>query len=157
MSQFLIAISTWLHAVATVVFIGHYLLLALITMPALESAPQEARGFIVSAISRRSRTWLYAALIVFALTGSHLTLVDPNYLGIGDFDNVWSVVMLVKHILILGMIVLGAWFNGLMRVGPLASSNTGGEAAIARFRSHANIMAAAGVVVLLLTALSQLQ
>ena len=30
MSQTLFSISTWLHEVATVVFIGHYLLLALI-------------------------------------------------------------------------------------------------------------------------------
>lgn len=65
--------------------------------------------------------------------------------------------MLVKHILILAMIAMGFWFNGILRVGPLMSSNTGSTQAIARFRQYSNLMAIAGVLVLLLTAISQAQ
>ncbi len=32
----------------------------------------------------------------------HLTFADPNYNGIGDFSNLWSILMLVKHLLIVG-------------------------------------------------------
>ena len=35
MSQMLFSLFTWLHALATVVFIGHFLLLSLIYLPAL--------------------------------------------------------------------------------------------------------------------------
>jgi len=156
MSPFLVACSVWLHALATVVFIGYYVLLALVYLPALDNSPASARGAIISAISKRSRTWLYVSLLVFAATGFYLMLVDPNYLGLGTFfGNPWSSLMSVKHLLILGMVGIGWWFNGILRVGPLASSNTGAEQAAARFRRHVNTMAVLGVLVLLLTAISQ--
>jgi hypothetical protein len=65
--------------------------------------------------------------------------------------------MLVKHILILGMIGMGFWFNAILRVGPLMSSNTGAEQALARFRQYSNLMAITGTLVLLLTAIAQVQ
>ena len=153
MSQILFSLSTWLHAVATVIFVGHYLLLALIYLPVL--AKEQTGGMILSAISKRSRGWLYTSLVIFMLTGSYLTIVDRNYLGIGNFGNPWGVLMLIKHILIVGMIVMGFWFNAILRVGPLMRSNTGAEQAILRFGLYSRWMAACGVLVLLLTALAQ--
>jgi hypothetical protein len=101
--------------------------------------------------------WMYLSLAVFAITGVYLTIADPNYLGIGDFRNLWGILMLIKHILIVGMIVIGFWFNAILRVGPLMSSNTGSDLAIARFGLYSKLMAVSGVLVLLLTALAQVQ
>lgn len=151
--SFLIALSTWLHALATVVLIGHYLLLSVIYIPALENGG----GTFLSGISKRSRTWMYASLVVFLVTGIYLMFVDPNYLGVGDFGNFWSVMMLVKHLLIVGMIVLGFWFNAIWRVGPMMSSNNNAELGLRRFQLYSNLMAVSGVLVLLLTALAQLE
>jgi uncharacterized membrane protein len=150
MTPILIALSYWLHALATVIFIGHFVLLAVMYLPALADTPAA-----LSAISKRSRIWMYASLLVFTITGVYLMFVDPNYLGIGKFDNFWSVMMLIKHLLIVGMIGMGFWFNTIMRVGPLMSSNTGSVQAVARFRWYVNAMAICGVLVLLLTALAQ--
>lgn len=155
MSQILFSLSTWLHAIATVIMIGHYLLLALIYLPILSK--ETSGGLILSAISKRSRVWMYSSLIIFALTGIYLTIVDPNYMGIGDFGNLWGVLMLVKHILILAMIVMGFWFNAILRVGPMMSSNNGANQAIARFGLYSKLMAASGILVLLLTALAQVE
>jgi putative copper export protein len=91
---------------------------------------------------------------IFALTGVYLTLVDPKYLGLGNFNNLWAILMLVKHLLLLVMIGLGFWHNAILRVGPLMSSNQP-EQAIARFRTHVNVMAVCGALVLLLTAIAQ--
>jgi uncharacterized membrane protein len=158
MSQTLTALSFWLHALGTVLLIGHYLLLSLIYLPVLvKNQADPLSGTILSEISRRSRSWLYGSMLIFAVTGIYLTFVDPNYLGIGNFSNPWAILMLVKHILILAMIGMGFWFNGILRVGPLMSSNTGSTRAIARFRQYSNLMAIAGVLVLLLTAISQAQ
>ena len=154
MSQVLISFSTWLHALATVIFIGHFVLVALIYLPALS---KNGNGSVLSEISKKSRSWMYASLIVLLVTGTYLTVIDPNYLGIGKFNNFWTILMLVKHILIMGMIALGFWYNAILRVGPMMSSNHGAEQAILRFRSYVNIMAILGVLALLLTALSQVR
>jgi uncharacterized membrane protein len=157
MTQFLISMSVWLHALATVVFIGHFVLLAVLYLPTL-SAQETAHvaGPILGGVSKRSRPWLYASLIVFMVTGIYLMIVDPNYKGVGNFGNFWAVMMLVKHILIAGMIALGFWYNAILRVGPMLSSNNP-EQALIRFRNYVNVMAVCGVLVLLLTALSQTQ
>ena len=158
MSQTLTALSFWLHALGTVLLIGHYLLLSLIYLPVfVKNQADPLSGTILSEISRRSRSWLYGSMLIFAITGIYLTFVDPNYLGIGNFNNPWAILMLVKHILILAMIGMGFWFNAILRVGPLMSSNTGATQAIARFRQYSNLMAITGVLVLLLTAISQAQ
>ena len=155
MSQILFSTATWLHAIATIIFIGHYLLLVLIYLPVL--AKENGGGMILSVISKRSRVWMYASLIVFAITGIYLTMVDINYLGIGNFGNLWGVLMLVKHILILGVIAIGFWFNAILRVGPMMSSNSGVEQAITRFGLYSKLMAVSGLLVLLLTAIAQVE
>jgi uncharacterized membrane protein len=153
MSQILIALSVWLHAMATVILIGHYLLLSIIYLPVLE----KGGGMFLSQISKRSRPWMYGALVIFIVTGIYLMFADPNYLGVGDFGNFWSVMMLVKHLLVVGMIGLGFWFNAFLRVGPMMASNNSAELGIRRFRMYSNLMAISGVLVLLLTALAQVE
>lgn len=158
MSQILIAVALWLHSLATFVFVGHYLLLALIYLPVLgKEEALKTTGPILSDISKHSRIWMYVSMLFFLITGIYLTFVDPNYRGIGNFSNTWAILMLVKHILILGMIGVGFWFNAILRVGPLMSSNTGAVQALARFRWQVNAMAILGVIVLLLTALAAIQ
>ena len=153
MSQILIAISVWLHALATVILIGHYLLLSGIYLPVLT----RYNGNILCEISKRSRPWMYGSLLIFLITGTYLMLIDTGYLGFMNFGNFWGIVMLIKHIVILGMIALGFWFNAILRVGPMMGSNNSAQLGIQRFRTYSNLMAISGVIVLLLTALAQIQ
>ena len=157
MSEILIAVSTWLHALATVVFIGHFILLAFFYLPAVKDQPEIPVGAVLGEFSKRSRAWMYVALLIFMITGVHLTLVDKNYRGVGDFGNLWSILMLVKHVLIMGMILAGFWFNAILRVGPMLFSKTGSSQAMERFRLYNTGMAITGVLVLLLTAISQMK
>lgn len=153
MSPILIALSIWLHNMGTIILIGHYLLLSLIYIPILKNE----KATILSEISKRSRPWLYASLLIFAITGIYLTLADPNYLGFANFGNIWGVLMLVKHLIIVGMIGMGFWFNAVLRVGPMMRSNGGAEQATRRFRLYASLMAISGILVLLLTAIAQVE
>jgi uncharacterized membrane protein len=157
MSQILIALSFWLHSLATVTFIGHYVLLAVLYLPAMKDSPVDITGPILSRISKQSRNWMYASLLIFMVTGVYLTFVDPNYLGVGDFGNFWSIMMLIKHLLIVAMIGAGFFFNAILRVGPMLSSRNGAEQSYKRFKLFINIMAISGVLVLLLTTLAQIQ
>ncbi len=79
MSHILIALSVWLHAVGTVILIGHYLLLSVIYLPVLE----KDGGTFLSQISKRSRPWMYISLVIFMVTGIYLMFADPNYMGVG--------------------------------------------------------------------------
>ena len=151
MTQLFIATANALHALATVVFVGYYLLLSLLYLPVL-AKPDMGGGAALGEISKRSRPWLYASLLIFALTGVFLTFVDANYLGIGHFSNPWAVLMLVKHILILAMVAIGFWFNAIQRVGSALRSYPGDAPRMARFRRYCDVMAVSGVLVLLLTA-----
>ena len=153
MSQILIALSVWLHAVGTVILIGHYLLLSVVYLPVLE----KNGGAFLSEISKLSRPWMYFSLVIFMVTGIYLMFADPNYLGVGDFGNFWSVMMLVQHLLVMGMIGLGFWYNAFLRVGPMMASNNNAELGIRRFRMYSSLMAISGVLVLLLTALAQVE
>ncbi len=155
MTQLLLATSTTLHALAMIIFIGHYLLMSLIYLPALSTL--DTGGKALGEMSRRSRRWMYGSILVFATTGVHLMLVDPNYMGIGNFSNPWALLMLVKHIVIVVMIGLGFWFNMLQRVGPTLRSTSGSAQGIAKFRQYSNAITICGVIVLALTALSQVQ
>ncbi len=157
MSQFFYSFSNCLHALATVFLIGHYLLLSVLYLPAFGKQTPEVAGPILSEVSKRSRVWLYASLVIFMITGLYLMLVDPNYRGVGNFSNPWAIAMLLKHILIVIMIGLGFWFNALLRVGPMMSSNHGADQAILRFGLYSKLMAVSGVLVLLLTAFAQVQ
>ena len=157
MSQTLIALSFWLHSLATLFLIGHYVLLLAIYLPAMRKSTLEATGTILGDISRQSRRWMYASLVIFIFTGIYLMFADPNYLGPGDFGNRWSILMLVKHLLIVAMIGAGFWFNAILRVGPMLSSRNSAELAYARFRRFTVMMAISGVLVLLLTAFAQVQ
>jgi uncharacterized membrane protein len=152
MTQILIAFFMWLHALATVVFIGHYVLLYFIYLPVLAAN----NATILSEISKRSRSWLYGSLLIFIVTGTYLTFADPNYLGFADFGNLWGILMLVKHLLIAGMIAMGFWFNAILHVGPRMSSNNPGPA-VSQFRLYTSLMAISGTLVLLLTALAQVE
>jgi uncharacterized membrane protein len=157
MSQIFFSLSLWLHALATVIFIGQYLLLAVIYLPAMRKSPLEVTGPVLSAVSKQSRPWMYVSLLIFIFTGVYLMFMDPNYLGVGNFGNFWGVMMLIKHILVLVMIGAGFWFNAIWRIGPMLSSRSGAEQAYSRFRLYVNIMAISGVLVLLLTAAAQIQ
>lgn len=156
MTFVLIATANTLHALATIVLIGHFVLLSGLYLPVLTRERADRAGLqLLSEISQRSRPWLYAALVAFAVTGVYLTLVDPLYLGLGNFGNAWGVLMLVKHVLILGMIAVGFWCNAVLRVGPLLASNAPAAVTVAGFRRYAWLMTGLGIVIIVLTAMAQ--
>jgi uncharacterized membrane protein len=156
MTSLLIATANGIHALAIVIFVGYFLLLSGIFLPAL-TGPEMSGGAVLGEISKRSRTWMYASLFVFFITGIYLMFADPNYQGIGNFGNPWAILMLVKHGVILVMIVLGFWFNVIQRGGRALRYSPGDAAAIGRFRRYSNLMSLCGVLAVLLTALAQVE
>ncbi len=154
----LLILSLWLHNLATVVMIGYYLLLSLVYLPYLN---QEFSGVMVGMalekISAHIRPWLGASLLVFIITGLYLMLGNEQYLGFGDFGNAWSVLMLVKHVLVLVMIGLSIFLNlaltkGLAAPAPLHNPHF---EPWGRLQVIIHSLSISGLLVLLLTAMAQ--
>lgn len=156
MTSLLIATANGIHALAIIVFVGYFLLLSGIFLPAL-TGPGRPGGAALGDISRRSRPWMYASLLVFFITGIYLMFADPNYQGIGKFGNPWAILMLVKHGVVLVMIILGFWFNVVQRGGHAMRYSPDDAQALGRFRRYSDLMALCGVLAVLLTAFAQIE
>ncbi len=153
MSTVLIALSTWLHVLATIVFIGYCLFTSLIYLPVLEGClPANALRDLLEEVSARLRPFLGGSLLIFMVTGTHLMLVNQNYLGLGNFfANPWSVLIVIKHVLVLAFLAL-AVFSERALLGQISDQK---PEALRHFRWALNINTFLGVFILLLTSIAQ--
>jgi uncharacterized membrane protein len=108
-NQTILAISLFFHLVSTVIWIGGLVILSVLVFPevrrALENQP--ALYTLLSRIRQRFTPLSNLALAVLIVTGLTQMSLDSNYEGILQITNTWSVVMLIKHITIIGMVVCG--------------------------------------------------
>jgi uncharacterized membrane protein len=153
MSTFWIALSTWLHALATIVIVGYFFFTSLIYLPVLESEMQAntLRG-LLEQTSTRLRPFFGGSLLIFLFTGTHLMLINQNYLGLGNFfGNPWSILIVIKHVLVLVFLAVAIFSERVFMV-QISDQN---PQALKQYRWSLNIDMALGVVILLLTAIAQ--
>ena len=153
MSTILVALSTWLHTLATIVMIGYFVFTSLIYLPVFARQMQaNALRDLLEQISARLRPFFGGALLIFLVTGTHLMLINQNYLGLGNFfSNPWSVLIVVKHVLVLPFLAL-AVFSERAFLGQISDQK---PEALKQFRWAVNINTVLGVAILLLTSIAQ--
>lgn len=153
MSTILIALSNWLHVLATIVMIGYYLFTGLIYLPIFERQLQpNALRDLLERASARLRPYFGGSLLVFLVTGTYLTLINEDYNGLGHFfANPWSVLIVVKHVLVLAFIAI-AMYSERAFLGQISDQK---PRALVQFRWALNINTILGVVILLLTSIAQ--
>jgi uncharacterized membrane protein len=146
----------WFHMMATIVLVGHYLLTVLDTLPVLKKSLKAQDLFrMLSDLSSQVQPRIFASLGVFILSGIYLMLINPSYLGIGNFGNLWSALMLVKHLIVVGMIILAIQLNKTLKAR-LSDPNQAG-AALKRAERLIFALSAGGILVILFTAIVQAQ
>jgi uncharacterized membrane protein len=153
MTTFFIAMSTWLHTLATIVMIGYFVFISLIFLPVLEKHLQgEALKGLLEQVSGRLRPYFGLSLLLFIVTGTYLMLSNEQYQGLGHFfSNPWSGLMVIKHFIVLIFLVLAV-------VSERAYLKRAGEArpeALKSFRRALNINMLLGMLILLLTSIAQ--
>ena len=153
MSPLLIALSTWLHILATVVFVGYYLFTGLIYLPVLERCLQaDALRDVLKQVSRRLRPFFGGSLLVFLVTGTYLMVINQSYVGLGQFfANSWSIVMVVKHLLVAAFLVLAV--SSERTLLPRISEQK--PEILRRFRWASNVNAVLGALIVLMTSVAQ--
>ena len=153
MSTLIVALSNWLHILATVVMIGYYLFTRLIYLPVLESHMQaNALCDLLEQVSARLRPFFGGSLLIFLVTGTHLMLINEDYLGLGNITgNSWSVLIVIKHVLVLAFLAL-AVFSERAYLRQISDQK---PEALKQFRWALNINMILGLTILLLTSIAQ--
>lgn len=167
-NPWLLAASFFLHMVATVVWIGGLFTMSLVVWPGLRRAinDDEAFGRVVEALHQRFRPLANISLAVLVLTGFVQMNANENYKGLLNFDNPWAQAIALKHVSIIGMIVVGVIMTfavqpALRRNALLVAGGVGDEHEAQRLRKRMNRLSRIdlilGVLVLGLTAAARVQ
>lgn len=153
MTVFLISLSTWLHSLATIVMVGHFLFARLIYLPVMETRMnQEDLHRFVEQVSGRLRPYFGGALLIFLVTGTHLMVISQNYMGLGDiFANTWSILIVVKHVLVLAFLALAVISERVF----LKQSSEKNPEAFKQYRRALSANLVLGAAILLLTSIAQ--
>jgi uncharacterized membrane protein len=153
MPNLLVALSNWLHVLATIVMIGYYIFTGLIYLPVLERRMKaNALCDLLEQVSARLRPYFGGSLLVFLVTGTHLMLINQDYSGLGNFfANPWSVLIVIKHILVVAFLAL-AFYSERAYMGKI---NDQKPEFLKHFHWALNINTSLGVVILLLTSIAQ--
>ncbi|MBN2472518.1 MAG: CopD family protein [Anaerolineae bacterium] len=166
MNPLVLAISYFFHLVATIVWIGGLALLVLVVWPVagrtLAADPAQQAAFF-GALRKRFDPLANLSLVVLVVTGLFQTSGDPNYGGMLVFDNDWSRAILLKHVAIVGMVVVGVVLQlgiapALERMAlqrALGESDPAENARLARREQRLNALnLALGLLVLAFTAVA---
>lgn len=175
--QLVVVLSIWLHLLATVIWMGQAILGSLVYMPILsQQLKGPALGAAMGEMARKIRPFIWGSIVVFIITGIPMTTGKMALLGLTGFGNPWSILILVKHIIVVVMILLAAYMDrvalpGLVEVLTAAAGPPGGaqagpppkasgppphvQAAIRRSRLGGSAVMVCGIVVLLLTAIAE--
>jgi uncharacterized membrane protein len=151
-------LAVWLHTLAFVIAWGYYGILGRIMLPALErSLDGPARARTLAAIERTALPLVVLSMALFVVTGSYLLFVDPRYAGLGDFfANTWTMLMLVKHLVVIVLIALGVVVDVLIRRLAEATNDATRVLVLRRLRLAAEGATGLGALIVLLTAAAQL-
>ena len=153
MSHILSGLSVGLHALATVVFVGHYLFLSQIYLPIFErQAKGNALRELLEEASRRLRFYFGSSLLVFIITGTYLMVIDEDYLGLGKiFANSWSILIVIKHVLVFVFLALAIYSERAI-MGKISDEK---PEMLKKYRLTLGINTLIGILIVLLTTVAQ--
>lgn len=99
-----LALSYWVHLLATVIWLGGIALMAFIAWPALRQGTLSTNQWFQ--LQKRFLPWVNASLVVLLITGFVQMTNDEHYGGFLVFDGIWAWAILLKHLAYIGMVGL---------------------------------------------------
>jgi uncharacterized membrane protein len=99
----------WLHFFATVVWVGSLAAISILVLPAMKRALNpDAQLVLLEAIQTRLEPIAWFSISLLVLTGLFQMSINPHYDGFLSTSTQWSLAILVKHFLGMGMVVVSA-------------------------------------------------
>ncbi len=108
----ILAISYWIHLLATIIWLGGMALMALIAWPALRQGTLADNQW--AALQRRFAPWAAGSLVILLITGFVQMTNDQNYGGFLVLDGTWAYAMLLKHIAFVGMVIITVYVQAIL-------------------------------------------
>jgi len=109
--QTVFAIVTFLHDLFTAVWIGGLITVGITVMPSAKKVlglgPQTKQ--LMDAIQKRLSVLVYVSIVGLVLTGLLQANRNPAFQGLFSFGNSYSIVLSLKHILVLAMIAVALY------------------------------------------------
>jgi len=100
-----IALTYWLHMLATVAWAGSLTAISLLVLPAIKrTLDTDMQLVFIEALQKRLEPIAWFSLSLLVLTGLFQMSVNPHYDGFLSISTQWSLAILAKHIL--GVIVI---------------------------------------------------
>ena len=150
----ILSLVNWLHLAATVTWLGAMVTNIFVLMPAArESLEPPVMGRLFGSFMKRFRPLVYICIITLAVTGVTMMVLNRHYLGALDFGNLWTKLLLVKHVLIIIMVVMVVYAFEVLapKVGRVAAAGPSPE--LAKLQKLQMRVGAAGLVIALVVLL----
>ncbi|NLA81624.1 MAG: hypothetical protein GX849_02105 [Clostridiaceae bacterium] len=98
----------FLHEFFTVLWVGGLAFMSLTLVPSLSKVlgSSEKNREMMKMVTRRHRIWIYLSMVGLLVTGLLLGRSSPSFMGFMRFDNLYSSLTAVKHLLIIFMVVI---------------------------------------------------
>src|ERR671925_1106812 len=104
-----LALTYWLHLLATVTWIGSLAGISFLVLPAMQrSLNPEAQLVFIEAMQKRLEPIAWFSISLLAVTGLFQMSTNPHYDGFLSISTQWSLAILAKHILGIFMVVASA-------------------------------------------------
>jgi uncharacterized membrane protein len=104
-----LALTYWLHLLATVTWIGSLAGVSFLVLPAMRrSLSPETQLVFIEAMQRRLEPIAWFSMSLLVLTGLFQMSVNPHYDGFLSISTQWSLAILTKHLLGVIMVVVSA-------------------------------------------------
>lgn len=104
-----LAVSYWVHLLATVVWLGGLALMAFVAWPAVRGQLMDTSQWIW--LRKRFSPLANVSLVLLWVTGFLQMTADPNYEGFLVLDSTWAQAILIKHIAVGGMMAFGLYIQ----------------------------------------------
>ena len=104
-----IALTYWLHMLATVAWIGSLAAISLLILPAMKrTLNAETQLVVIEAMQKRLEPIAWFSISLLIITGLFQMSVNPHYDGFLSTSTQWSLAILTKHVLGIIMVVVSA-------------------------------------------------
>lgn len=113
MREIILAASHWIHLIATVIWIGGIIFILFIAMPSAKQVLGSEAGKLMGEISKRFTPIANYSIIFLLVTGIILTVLNKQLSEIESVRNNWTLFLIVKHVLVLGMVAVH-FYRGLV-------------------------------------------